>query len=338
MKRIVLGAVLGLFASSAAAQQNPFKLPKNNTSVAVEYSYTGDMQGTGQRAISHDRVVQHQTTTGKFFGKTSTMNSWTLVTPDSSYSADLTKKTGVAGPNVLPHMAKAYDDLDGASKQRLHQNMQDMVQMISRAFGTQAMWSDEKVATKTYAGEKCDERTFGTFSICSMQSAPAVPLHVSGSLMCVDYEQTATSVKKGDPPASDFAPRSESRSARTPIWPTPTAWPGASSSIWRARSWPTRSPRPRPRWQSSRTPRTRAPPSPSAQSRPGRAGTAATGLRGAQELRLGQGDVQRHQAGLFRGRPRGRCRRRRRRPRRTPSRRSKDSSRSRTFSGDSATM
>ena len=206
MKRIVLGAVLGLLASSAAAQQNPFKLPKNNTSVAVEYSYTGDMQGTGQRAISHDRVVQHQTTTGKFFGKTSTMDSWTLVTPDSSYSADLTKKTGVAGPNVLPHMAKAYDDLDGASKQRLHQNMQDMVQMISRAFGTQAMWSDEKVATKTYAGEKCDERTFGSFSICSMQSAPAVPLHVSGSLMCVDYEETATAVKKGDPPASDFAP------------------------------------------------------------------------------------------------------------------------------------
>jgi hypothetical protein len=39
-----------------------------------------------------------------------------------------------------------------------------------------------------------------------MQSAPAVPLHVSGSLLCVDYEETATAVKKGDPPASDFAP------------------------------------------------------------------------------------------------------------------------------------
>jgi len=206
MKRIVLGAVLALLASSASAQQNPFKLPKNNTSVAVEYSYTGDMQGTGHRAVSHDRVMEHRSTTGKFFGKTSTTDTWTLTTPDSSYSADLTKKTGVAAPNVLPHMAKAYDDLDGASKQRLHQNMQDMVQMISQAFGTQAMGSDEKVGTKTYAGEKCDERTFGSFSICSMQSAPAVPLHVSGSLMCVNYEETATAVKKGDPPASDFAP------------------------------------------------------------------------------------------------------------------------------------
>jgi len=206
MKRILLVAVLGLVASSAAAQQNPFKLPKNKTSVAVAYSYTGDMQGTGERAISNDRVMERRSTTGKFFGKTSTMDTWTLITPDSSYSADLTKQTGTAAPNVLPHMAKAYDDLDGSSKQRLHQNMQDMVQLISRAFGTQAMWSDEKLGTKTYAGEQCDERTFGSFSICSMQSAPAVPLHVSGSLVCVNYEETATAVKKGDPPGSDFAP------------------------------------------------------------------------------------------------------------------------------------
>jgi hypothetical protein len=206
MKGMFLGAVFGLLASSAAAQQNPFKLPKNNTPVSVQYAYTGDMQGTSQRAVSNDRVMEHRSTTGKFFGKTSTMDSWTLITPDSSYSADLTKKTGVAAPNVLPYMAKAYDGLDGTSKQRLHQNMQDMVQMISRAFGTQAMWSDEKTATKTYAGEKCDERTFGTFSICSMQGAPAVPLHVSGSMMCVNYEETATAVKKGEPAAAEFAP------------------------------------------------------------------------------------------------------------------------------------
>jgi hypothetical protein len=201
-----LGAVLCAVASSAAAQQNPFKLPKNNTPLAVQYTYTGDMQGTGQRVVSRDRMMAHQSTTGKFFGKTSTLDTWTLITPDSSYSADLTKKTGIAAPNVLPYMAKAYDDLDGASKQRLYRNMQDMVQMISRAFGTQAMWSDEKTATKTYAGEKCDERTFGTFSICSMQAAPAVPLHVSGSMLCVNYEETATAVKKGEPAPAELAP------------------------------------------------------------------------------------------------------------------------------------
>jgi hypothetical protein len=206
MKGMFLGAVLGLLASSAAAQQNPFKLPRNNSPVTVQYAYTGDMQGTGQRAVANDRVMEHRSTTGKFFGKTSTMDSWRLITPDSSYSADLTKKTGVAAPNVLPHMAKAYDDLDGTSKQRLHQNMQDMVQMISQAFGTQTMVSDEKTATKTYAGEKCDEHTFGTFSVCSMQGAPAVPLHVSGSMMCVSYEETATAVKKGEPATAEFAP------------------------------------------------------------------------------------------------------------------------------------
>ena len=46
MKRIVLAAVLGLFASSAAAQQNPFKLPKNNTSVAVEPKLAASLAAT----------------------------------------------------------------------------------------------------------------------------------------------------------------------------------------------------------------------------------------------------------------------------------------------------
>lgn len=201
-----LGAALGVFAPSLAAQQNPFKSQKSNVAIQVDYAYAGDMKGTGQRAVSHDRAVEHRTTTGKFFGKTSTVDSWTLTTPDSSYSADLTKKTGTAMPNVLPYMAKAYDDLDGTSKKRLHQNMQDMVQMVSRAFGTAPMASGEKGETKTYAGEKCDEHTFGTFSVCSMQSAPGVPLHVSGSMLCVSFEETATAVKKGEPGAAAFAP------------------------------------------------------------------------------------------------------------------------------------
>jgi hypothetical protein len=79
--------------------------------------------------------------------------------------------------------------------------------MITRAFGTQTMWSgEEKGTTKTYAGEKCDEHSFGSFSVCSMKDSPTIPLHVQGSLLCVDFEQTATAVKKGEPPASSFEP------------------------------------------------------------------------------------------------------------------------------------
>ena len=102
MKALIPGLVLCLLASSAAAQQNPFKLPKNKTSVAVDYSYAGDMQGTGERAISNDRVMERRSTTGKFFGKTSTMDTWTLVTPDSSYSADLTRRPAPRDPTCCP--------------------------------------------------------------------------------------------------------------------------------------------------------------------------------------------------------------------------------------------
>jgi hypothetical protein len=207
MQRLALVAALACAASPLVAQDNPFKLPKNKLgAVDVTYAYAGDMSGTAERAFSKDRIVSHETTTSKFFGKTTNTDSWTLYTPDSAYTVDLTKKTGIKRPNVLPYMEKAYDDLDGTSKQRLHQNMQDMAQMITKAFGTQALTAGEKGETKTYAGEKCQEHSFAGFSVCSMQDAPAIPLHTQGSLFCVDFEQTATSIKRGEPPASAFAP------------------------------------------------------------------------------------------------------------------------------------
>lgn len=208
MKCLAFAAALSVVASPLAAQANPFKVPKSKVpAIQISYTYAGDMQGTAEKAISKDRIVSHETTTSKFFGKTTNTDSWSMFTPEWNYTADLTKKTGFKQPNVLPYMEKAYDDLDGTSKKRLHQNMEDMAQMISRAFGSQALWSGEKTgATKTYAGETCEEHTFGGFSICSMKDAPAVPLHMQGSLLCVDFEQTATAVKKGEPPASAFEP------------------------------------------------------------------------------------------------------------------------------------
>jgi hypothetical protein len=207
MQRLALVAALVGAASPLIAQDNPFKQPKNKLAgVDVTYAYAGDMSGTAERAISKDRIVSHETTTSKFFGKTTNTDSWTLYTPDSAYTADLTRKTGIIRPNVLPYMEKAYDDLDGASKQRLHQNLKDMAQMITQAFGTQALTAGEKGETKTYAGEKCQEHSFAGFSVCAMQDAPAVPLHMQGNLVCVDFEQTATSVKRGEPPASAFQP------------------------------------------------------------------------------------------------------------------------------------
>jgi hypothetical protein len=207
MKRLAFAVALTLVACPLFAQDNPFKLPKNKAALQVTYAYAGDMQGIGEKAISKDRIVSHESTTSKFFGKTTTTDQWTMFTPEWNYTADLSKKTGLKRPNVLPYMEKAYDDLDGTSKKRLHQNMQDMAQMMSQAFGSQALWSGEKTGTtKTYAGETCEEHTFGSFSVCSMKDAPAVPLHVAGNILCVNFEQTATAVKKGEPPATAFEP------------------------------------------------------------------------------------------------------------------------------------
>jgi hypothetical protein len=208
MNRLAAGAVLLLVASPLLAQDNPFKQPKNKIdAIQVSYTYSGDMTGTATKAISKDKVVTHETTTSKMFGSTTNTDSWRMTTPDWTYSADLTKKTGTKSPNMLPHMEKAYDKLDGASQQRLHQNLQDMAQMIAQAFGSGPLSAaTAKGETKTYAGEKCDEHSFLSFSVCSMEDAPAIPLHAEGSLFCFNFEQTATAVQKSAPPASAFDP------------------------------------------------------------------------------------------------------------------------------------
>ncbi len=213
---LLLGAAL-LLASPVAAQQNPFA-PRSSKPVYVEFQSTGDMTGTGAIAISGNRLMSRSTSTGKFFGHTSTVNEWSLITPDSMFTADLTKKTGRRSANMVPLMAKAYDGLDKASKERLHQNMADMASMLAQVFGTSSLTGvSSATARKTYAGAECDERSVGSWSICTLHDAPQVALHMSGQFLCVNFERTATSVKYGDVPASAFQPPADVQFTETPM-------------------------------------------------------------------------------------------------------------------------
>jgi hypothetical protein len=208
-------------ASPVAAQQNPFA-SHSSKSVYVEYQSTGDMTGSGAIAISDGRLMSRSTSTGKFFGHTSTVNEWSLITPDSMYTADLTKKTGTRSVNMMPHMASAYDGLDQASKARLHQNMQDMASMLAQVFGASSLTGvGGATQRKTYAGAECDERSVGSWSICTLHDAPQVALHTSGQFLCVNFERTATSVKYGDAPASAFTPPEGIQFTDMPMQVTP---------------------------------------------------------------------------------------------------------------------
>ena len=209
MRHFILLAGLGLASVPAAAQQNPFKPQKAGIKNAqVTYTMSGDMSGSSMLAVDGDRSARRATSTTKMMGKTSTSDTWTLTTPDSIYTADLTKKKGVVAPNLVPFMAKAYDDLDGTSKKRLHQNMQDMASVMSKAFGLSSLNSGEKTGTKTYAGQECEEKKFGGFEICTMTKAP-IMLHTKASIICINYEETATDVKLGSVSADAFAAPAE---------------------------------------------------------------------------------------------------------------------------------
>lgn len=196
--------VASLLAVPAAAQQNPFKVrTAKSKPVHVTTQLTGDMTGTGEYAADGDKFMHRSTQTGRFFGKTSTEESWTLTTAGYAYSADLKAKTGSKIPNPLPIMARAYDDLDKPAKQRLHDNMQAMADVLSQALGASSLAGlSQPTTTKTYAGAECQETEFAGWSVCSMKKAPSVALHVKGTLLCTDYEETATSVESSVPSAA----------------------------------------------------------------------------------------------------------------------------------------
>jgi hypothetical protein len=191
-----LAALLSLhFVLPAAAQQNPFAIAlKNLPAYTVEYTMGGDMTGTGRATAGGERMASLQTMTGKFFGKTSTTTTWSRTDAQEMWSADIEKKSGIKSVNPLPSMAKAYDELDAAGRARFHDNMQAMTQFVTRALPGVPL-DGKKTGTKTIAGESCSMSEIGAFSFCTMGSAPVV-LYSSGSFLCVNYEQTATSVTR----------------------------------------------------------------------------------------------------------------------------------------------
>lgn len=204
MRTISLVVAAAILAAPAAAQQNPFKIKGASQPVSVSYTIAGSTTGTGEYAASSDKFMRHSTTTGKMFGKTINTDEWSLMTSGNIYTADLAKKKGTKAPNMLPAMAKAYDNLSGTEKARMAQNMKDMAQMISQAFGATGMIGQSSGGTATYAGHTCVEHTMGSFSSCVLRDAPQVALHSSGSMFCMDFEQTATKVTMGSVPPGAF--------------------------------------------------------------------------------------------------------------------------------------
>jgi hypothetical protein len=206
MRPLLVACLLaGTLAIPAGAQPNPFKLPKLSLKGEVNYALSGDMKGTSYTAFDGDRMVTTSTSTTRMMGKESKLSSWSLVTADSMYSADLETKKGYRAPNLLPFLARAYDGLDKEGKQRFHANLNEMGAMFSRVLDIGMLGSSgEKKGEKTIAGELCEEREFMGFTVCTMKRGPRIPLETSGSLVCYRYQQTATAVSLSAPAGSAF--------------------------------------------------------------------------------------------------------------------------------------
>ncbi len=206
MRTLILGLlVVGAAPLVAQAPPNPFAFKYSGLpSYTVDYSYGGDMSGTGRVTSSGDRMASTSKTSGRFFGQQSTSETWQLTTPEEIWDADLAKKTGTKVVNPLPFMEQAYDDLSRADKERVHTNMKEMMAFVSRALPS-TPFGGPAARTETVAGERCEVREWGTFSFCTMPQLP-IALKTTGSMLCVSFEQTATAVTRNSDAALLNAP------------------------------------------------------------------------------------------------------------------------------------
>lgn len=204
--RLVAVILSGAVVLPVVAQPNPFKLPESRVRATVAYQLSGDQTGTAQVAIDGNRFMSRSDATMKIMGRSEKSATWSLMTSDSMYTADLDKREGYVGPNLLPYYAKAYDALDGAGKRRFHDNVAEMGAMMSKVFDIKSFGAvGEKRGERTIAGEVCEDHVFGGFVTCSMKKAPQIALHTKGSVICFEMEQTATSVSLAAPGAEAFA-------------------------------------------------------------------------------------------------------------------------------------
>jgi hypothetical protein len=195
-------------APPLAAQVNPFKSGGRSVkSAIIAYNLSGSISGTEELALDGDRLARRGATSMKMFGKTVTSETLVLTTHDSVYSVDLTKKTGFAMPNYGPFLAEEYDRLPGKQKKQLQQNLELAAQTLGRAFGLGTIAQANQVAgQETVAGQACDVRKFGDWSVCALAADPSITLRTSGEILCMEMNTVATSaVINQGAPADKFA-------------------------------------------------------------------------------------------------------------------------------------
>jgi len=209
--RYVLGLVAVMALSAPLlAQVNPFRPAGGGVqSAVIAYTLSGSISGTEELTLDGDRMARRGTTSMKMFGKTVTSESLELMTHDSVYSVDLAKKTGFAMPNYAPYLADEYDHLPGKQKKHLQQNLELAAQTLGQAFGMgNIAQANQVVGQETVAGETCEVRKFGDWSVCALARDPRIALKTSGEIVCMEMNTVAMSaaINQGAPAAKFAVP------------------------------------------------------------------------------------------------------------------------------------
>ncbi|MFL5402482.1 MAG: hypothetical protein ACJ8BF_06655 [Gemmatimonadales bacterium] len=181
MRSITAAAfIVSLVPATVAGQQNPFALTGGSVKSAyITYDVTSKgvpMSGsTMELGVAGQKFALRLNVVTVFEGEKLAMKIHVVENRDSVYR--LTDDEGEVSLNFRPLLAKEFEALDPAGKQRVLANLK-----LAQRFDEDELalpLIGEKIGTQTIAGQRCDEYRAGKRVACVLPDAPAIPLRMT---------------------------------------------------------------------------------------------------------------------------------------------------------------
>ena len=192
--------VFAIFAP-AFAQTTPFNKPLPFKEATISYKISGTERGTQTVYIkdSGKTIAKHKKTVMKIMGMKQETNSFTLITPEWNYTADLKKRTGSKVTNQQKFMIEEFNKLSAADKAKATANAEKLGVNLMQGMGGKIQKNAAKIK-----GYNCDKITIMGVNTYVM-SDTNIEMKSNSSMMGIKMNLEVTDIKKGGKfPANAF--------------------------------------------------------------------------------------------------------------------------------------
>lgn len=179
------------------AADNPFKMVQPFKSAIIKYTYTGTQKGQSTVYYKGSVKAEHKQVATKILGFGSEDNTIVITEPKRITTVDLGKNEAYYTGNSMTYMAQEYENLTPAEKKRVKKNAEKMAGNFMAAMG-----GKPQVSQGTFMNRPVEIIKVMGLTVYSWKGKQ-VPLKQEGSIMGMEMNMVATSIKTGVPVPSD---------------------------------------------------------------------------------------------------------------------------------------